>query len=223
MDTSYRRRAGLMASLGLAIPVATTLFYMATLGGPEAAGYGPGYAGFEAYVTARWSDIVTVWTTECVGFILCALAAFGLAQSSSKGRAAWNAIAFGSIGGFVSTAMGISLFKGFGTAGEETAQLAFSIVNSSFFFFFAGKALTAAGVAGLAFDLFKDGNALSKVLALVAGLIGVAALAVNIAASATGVQMVIQGGVIGVLATAVGVPVAFLVTRSAPAGGEEAA
>ncbi|MEM0930382.1 MAG: hypothetical protein AAGI89_13935 [Pseudomonadota bacterium] len=222
MDTSYRKRAGLIASLGLAIPVATTITYMMTLGGPQRAGYGPGYEGFAAYLTERWSDIVTVWTVESVGFVLCAIAALGLAASQTKGRAAWNAIALGSLGGFVSTAMGISLFKGFGTAGEDHAQLAFTVVNSSFFFFFAGKALTGAGVAGLAVDLFKDGNPLSKLFALIAGLAGVAALAVNIAAAATGTALVMPGGLVGTVATALGVPVAFLVTRSAATSGEEA-
>ena len=53
------------------------------------------YEGFAAYLTERWSDIVTVWTVESVGFVLCAIAALGLAASQAKGRAAWNAIALG--------------------------------------------------------------------------------------------------------------------------------
>ncbi|MEO1656385.1 MAG: hypothetical protein AAFR65_01570 [Pseudomonadota bacterium] len=219
MDNAYRKRAGLAASLGLAIPVATMIVYMITLGGPDESGY----EGFKTYVTERWDDIVTVWTVECVGLVLCAIAAFGLAAEQTKGRAAWNAIALGSLGGFVSTAMGISLFQGFATSAEEHVQLTFTVVNSSFYFFFVGKALTAAGIAGLSFDLFKDGNPLSKIWALVAGLGGVAALAVNLLATTKGMELVFPGGLTGTVATALGVPVAFLVTRSAAASGEEAA
>ncbi|MEM7740272.1 MAG: hypothetical protein AAF225_05680 [Pseudomonadota bacterium] len=223
MTTSYSRRAGSVASLGLLIPVATTVTYMLTLGGPDRAGYGPGYAGVEGYFTERWSDIVTVWTIESVGFILCAIASFGLAAAQEKGRAAWNAVALGSLGGFVSTAMGISLFQGFGTAGEDHFPLMVAVLNSSFFFFFVGKALTAAGVAGLAVELLKDGNLASKLLALIGGVVGLGALAINTVAAARGLDLVLLGGFSGTVATALGIPIAFLVTRSAATGSEEVA
>ena len=216
MDISERKRAGALASLGLAIPVATTLFYMATLGGPDAAGYGPGYEGFSAYITERGTDIVTVWTVEAVGFILCAIACFGLAAGQGAERAAWNAIALGSLGGFISTAMGISLFPGFGTAGEDHYPLFVAVLTGSFYFFFVGKALTAIGVAGLALGLVRHGNVLSKGLGVVAGLAGLVGFAANLKASATGLEGIMLGGATGVLATAFGALVAFVISRSVP-------
>lgn len=219
MSSSYRRRAGLTAAVGLAIPVATTLYYMQTLGGPSE----PGYAGIESYFTERWSDIVTVWLTESVGFLIGAVAAFGLAAERGSERAAWLAVALGSLGGLISTGIGIGTFQGFGTAGEENLPLFVAVLTGSFWFFFVGKALTGIGVAGLGWALARSGGVVARVVGAAAVLSGLVALVVNLVASARGLQMTFPGGATGVVATAVGAVTAYFLTRSASAGAEEGA
>lgn len=214
MENSERSRAGLFATLGLAIPVATTVFYMATLGGPA----DPSYATVEAYFTERWSEVVAVWLTESVGFVICAIAAMGLAAQPKAERAAWNAIALGSLGGLLSTAIGIGFFSGFGTAGEANLPLFFSVVNGSFVFFFIGKALTGAGVLGVGLALLKTGGGIGKLLGLLAALSGLIALGANILATGAGLSMVMLGGATGIAATAVGAVAVFVLTRSPSAG-----
>ncbi|MCQ8184788.1 hypothetical protein [Parvularcula maris] len=216
-NSAERSRAGIAATAGLLIPVATTAVYMSTLGGPSE----PGYAGFEAYVTNRWSEIVTVWLTETVGFAIGAIAALGLAQQAGSERASWNAVAFGSIAGLVSTAIGIGLFRNFGTAGEANFALTIGVLNLSFFFFFLGKALLGAGAAGLGYALLKRSSGLSKVLGGVSILAGVVALGVNIVAMAQGLALTFPGGLTGTIAALIGAGAAFKLTRSPAAQTEE--
>lgn len=216
--TQERSRAGLAATAGLAVPVATTLVYMATLGGPSE----PGYAGFEAYVSTRWGEIVTVWTTETVGFAIGIIAALGLAAQPGSERAAWNAIAVGSLGGLLSTAFGIGMFQQFGTAGEDHFPLFMGVLNISFWFFFFGKAMTSIGVAGLGIALFRRPG-IGKVLGVLSILFGLAGFGANLIGMATGLTFIMQAGTAGVAATAVGALAAFALTRSAPAGADETA
>ncbi|MEO1043688.1 MAG: hypothetical protein AAFX52_15515 [Pseudomonadota bacterium] len=207
MDIGYRQRAGLVASLGLAIPVATTLTYVAALS----------EVSTEAYYGARWSDVVSVWLTEVIGFSIGIIAALGLASQNGAEKASWNALALGGLFGILSTAIGIGLFKGFGTAGEEFEALANAIVNISFFFYFLSKMLIGAGIAGIGLELLRRGGLLGKALGLIASLAGVAAAVVNIAAMATGMDLVMPGGVTGTVAGLMGAIAVFVVTRSTTA------
>ncbi|MEM9839514.1 MAG: hypothetical protein AAF830_10230 [Pseudomonadota bacterium] len=218
MNTSERKRAGLAVTAGLAIPVATTAVYMATLGGPSE----PGYQGFETYMNTRWTDIATVWTTEAIGFAIGIVAALGLAAQRGSERAAWNAIALGSLGGMLSTAFGLGMFKQFGTAGEEFFPLFMGVLNISFWFFFFGKAATAIGVAGLGVALLR-GGVLAKLLGLVSAIGGVIAFGMNVYAMATGLTFIVPAGAAGVAATAIGALAALVLTRSSPPLTEEVA
>lgn len=211
MLKNERSRAGLFVCLGLAIPVATTAFYMATLGGPDE-------RGPAVYFNERWDEIVTVWLTESVGFVIGLVAALGLAMQQGSERASWNAIALGSLGGLLSTAIGIGAFKGFGTAGDEFLPLFSAVVELSFFFFFFGKAATAIGVLGLGVSLIRRRALLGKALGLAAVLTGLAATVLNIIAMGSGLALVMQAGFAGVVATAVGALAALAITR---AGADE--
>ncbi|MEM9810813.1 MAG: hypothetical protein AAF788_06265, partial [Pseudomonadota bacterium] len=150
MSRAYRRRTGSMVALGLAVPVATTIVYMLALGGP-------GEAGPVVYFTERWNEIVAVWLTESIGFTIAIIAAWGLAAEARHERASWNMIALGSLGGLLSTAIGIGAFQGFAANGDQFLPLLGAVVNLSFVFFFFGKAATALGVLGLGLILLRQG------------------------------------------------------------------
>ena len=216
MWNNERARAGLFVCLGLAIPVATTAAYMTFLGGPDE-------RGPAVYFNERWDEIVTVWLTESIGFAIGIIAALGLAAQPGSERASWNAIALGSLGGLLSTAIGIGAFKGFGTAGEEFLPLFGSVVELSFFFFFFGKAATGLGVLGLGIELIRRSGVVGKLIGALAALAGLVGGVLNIIAMGSGLSLVMQAGFTGVLATAAGVLAAFVLTRSAPAGAEKAA
>ncbi|MEM6913160.1 MAG: hypothetical protein AAF511_04200 [Pseudomonadota bacterium] len=203
MDSGYRKRAGLMASVGLAIPVVTTLTYMLALSALST----------DAYYNERWSDVVSVWLTEVIGFAIGMIAALGLASQPGSEKATWNAVACGGLFGIVSTAIGIGLFKGFGTAGDQFDDLTNAIVNLSFFFYFLSKSLIGAGIAGVGVELLRRGAFFGKAVGLLAGLTGLAAVVVNVAAMATGTELVMPGGVTGTLAGATGAVAVLVVTR----------
>ncbi|NNU17631.1 hypothetical protein HK107_14965 [Parvularcula sp. ZS-1/3] len=213
MTNSYRSRAGLAATAGLAIPVITTAAYMTFLGGPDE-------RGPAVYFTERMDDIITVWLTETVGFAIGIIAALGLAAQAGAERASWNAIALGSLGGLLSTAIGIAAFPGFATNGEQFLPLFMAVLNLSFFFFFLGKAATALGVLGLGIELVRRGGGIGKVVGLLAVLAGLVGGAINIVAMGSGLDLVMPAGLTGVIATVVGAVAAFLITRQAPQGAE---
>ncbi|NRA30974.1 MAG: hypothetical protein HRU11_12035 [Parvularculaceae bacterium] len=198
------------------MPVVTTAAYMTFLGGP-------GEEGPAVYLTERWDDIVTVWLTESIGFAIGIIAALGLAALPGSERASWNAIALGSLGGLLSTAIGIGAFKGFGTNGEEFLVLWRAVVELSFFFFFFGKAATAFGVFGLGVELVRRAGALGKVLGVVAVLAGLVGGVLNIVAMGSGLSLVMQAGFAGVVATAVGAVAALVLTRVVSAREEASA
>ncbi|MEO1043689.1 MAG: hypothetical protein AAFX52_15520 [Pseudomonadota bacterium] len=219
MELSYRKRAGLAAAVGLAGPVVTIIYYMATLGGPE----GNSYEQVSTYFTERWPELVSVWLTENVFLFIGAVAAMGLAAGRGAERAAWNAIALGSVMAVLSNTLAIGMFRATGTIGEEFLPVFRAVLNASFFLFFLCKAAVAIGVAGLSWSLVRSGGALGKIIGLIVFLVGLAAFAVNLVAMARGLELVVPGAFTGSVAAALGALVAFLVTRSAPAGSEESA
>ena len=219
MGSAYRRRAGLTVTIGLAGPVATIIYYMATLGGPE----GSSYEQISTYFTERWPELVAVWLTENVFLFIAAVAAMGLAAERGAERAAWNAIALGSVMAVLSNTLAIGMFRATGTIGEEFLPIFQAVLNASFFLFFFCKAAVAIGVAGLSFALVRTGGAFGKIIGLLVMLVGLAAFLVNLVAMARGLALVVPGAFTGSVAAALGALVAFLVTRSAPAGSEEVA
>ncbi len=141
-----------------------------------------------------------IWTIEAIAFSGMALGALLVSARSGALQLAAAAIAVGAILNVVQVGMGLAMFGPLREAGEALAPAFSAVLAGAFWFFFAGKALF--GLAGILIGLGLWGQSgLTKAIAGLAILTGLAALLVNGAALGVGMDLVFPAGATGTAAT----------------------
>lgn len=191
METSARS-AGQLAALAMLLIVSTQALYMVN----SSAGLG--------------IATTIIWTIEAIGFL--AMAVFGLVAIARRASApvVWASIALAGLLNVIQAGMGLSMFGPLKDAGEAFEPAYQAVVAGAFFFYFAGKFLFGIAAIVLGIALMK-GPIAAKTIGGLAILSGLAAVLLNAAAMAIGMDLVIPAGAAGT-AAALFAAIAVLVT-----------
>lgn len=190
----------------LLVSVVTQLLYMALLG--------------EVGIVEGWPLRSSLWTIETLTFALLASAAIA-ALAHDPGRwMIWSTLAVAGIFNALQAGFGLGMFLPASEAGESFAPVMQTILSGTFLFYFLGKALIGLAGIGLAMALFGRPRMATKAVAVVAGLTGLAAFVINVAAMRQGTTLVFPAGAAGTAAALMVAIAIFLAPRSA--GGETA-
>lgn len=191
---SIARSAAVVAALGLLVVAATQVMYV-----------GLGASGTPL---AR-----ALWTTETIVFLAIAIA--GAAMLAARPLVG-AALATGGLLNVIQSGMGLVMFGPLRDGGEALGLVFQAVLAMAFLLYFAGK--VAFGVAGIALGraLFQAENGMGRIAGVAAGLSGLAALAVNLLATAAGREYTWPAGVTGTVAEVL-LALALLVLTRRPA------
>jgi hypothetical protein len=141
-----------------------------------------------------------IWTIEAVAFL--GIGVFALvAMARQAGPAlAWSAIAIGGILNVVQVGMGLAMFGPVKDAGEAMLPAFQAILAGAFFFYFAGKFLFGLAAVVLGAALFITPRAPAKIFGVLTILVGMAAVGLNLAGMAVGMDVVFPAGASGTAA-----------------------
>ncbi|MEM8696694.1 MAG: hypothetical protein AAGE05_11795 [Pseudomonadota bacterium] len=211
------RRAGALIAAALILSIVTQIFYMMTLGGPQASDPAVGVTNADIvyYFTERWAEVATVWTIELAAFAIIAVGALVVAVRSTTAQTAWAALAFSGLFNVIQVGIGLSMFKPAAMAGEALAPMFSTIVAGAFLFFFLAKVLIGLAGIGLGLALVSGANGIAKAVGVISILVGLAAAAMNIFAIPQGMAMVFEAGAAGTAAALTTGIAAWMVTRHA--------
>jgi len=214
MDTTTRR-AGTLIAAALIISVATQIFYMMTLGGPQPSDPAAGVtnADIVAYFTDRWAEVATVWMIELAAFAVVAVAGLMALVRGTAAPTAWAAVMLAGIFNVIQISIGLSMFKPAALAGEALAPVFLTIVAGAFLFYFLAKVLIGLAGIGLGLVLFSSASMPAKAIGVLSILVGLAAAALNIFAIPQGLTLVFEAGAAGTLAALTTGIAAWMVTR----------
>ena len=146
-------------------------------------------------------DPVIIWTVEAVTFLGMTIFALITLASSSRVPLAWAAIAMGGLLNVVQVGMGMAMFGPLKDAGEAMAPAFSAVLAGAFFFYFAGKFLFGIAGVALGWALFKHGIPIGKIIGGLSVLTGLAAVGLNLAAMAVGMDLALPAGATGTIAT----------------------
>ena len=179
MQTTFTRAAQIAAIALLAAVVTQVIYIVISNGG----GTPP-------------RDII--WSVEVILFVTTAIA--GLALLPAR-PAIGAGIAVGGTLNTVQAGMGLVMFGPLGEAGDALAPVFGAVLGMAFLLYFAAKiALGVAAVAAAASLWATKG--LGKIIGALAGLTGLAAIAINTAAIFPATDLTFPAGAIGTVATA---------------------
>lgn len=212
---STTRRAGTLIAAALIIAVATQIFYMMTLGGPQPSDPAAGVTNADvvAYFTDRWAEVATVWTIELACAVIIAVAALIALVRGAAAPAAWAALIFAGVFNAIQVGMGLSMFKPAALAGEALTPVFLTIVAGAFLFYFLAKVLIGLAGIGLGLVLFSSASTPVKAAGALSILVGLTAAAANILAIPQGMALVFEAGAAGTLAALTTGIAAWMVTR----------
>ncbi|MBC2778177.1 hypothetical protein [Parasphingopyxis marina] len=211
--------AGTIIAIALIVSIATQIFYMATLGGPQPSDPAAGvtHADVVAYFTERWAEIAAVWMIELAAFALIAIAALVAMTRGAPMSWAWGALALAGAFNLIQLGMGLAMFKPAATGGAELQPVLDIIVSGAFFFYFLAKALIGLAGIGFGLALWREPSAMTKVVAISSILVGAAAAIANIATLPQGMALIFPAGATGTAAALFTGLAAMLVARQAGA------
>ena len=214
MDTTTRR-AGTLIAAAFIITIISQIFYMATLGGPQASDpeVGVTNADVVAYFTDRWADVATVWTIELAAFMVISVAALVLLVRTNFAPAAWAALSASGMLNAIQVGIGLSMFRPAALAGEALEPLFMTVVGGAFVFYFLAKVLIGMAGIGLGLILFSGSSGTGKAVGALAILIGAAAALLNIYAIPQGLAQVFLAGASGTVAALTTGIAAWMLTR----------
>jgi len=216
MDNTVKR-AGTIIAIALILSIATQIFYMATLGGPQPSDPAAGvtHADVIAYFTDRWNEIATVWMIELAAFALIAIGALVAMTRGAAAPWAWGALSLAGLFNLVQLAFGLAMFRPASTADEALAPIATTFVGGAFFFYFLAKALIGLAGIGFGLALWRGASPMTKIVAILSVVVGAAAAAANIATLPQGTALIFPAGATGTAAALFTGLAAMLVTRQA--------
>lgn len=209
------RRAGTLIAAALILGVVTQIFYMMTLGGPQASDPAAGVTNADVvqYFTERWPEIATVWTIELAAFSVIAVAGLVAMVRGAPAPAAWAALLFSGLFNVIQVGIGLSMFRPAALAGEAFAPVFSVVVAGAFLFYFLAKVLLALAGIGFGLLLFAGDRTSAKAVGALAVLFGLAAAALNILAIPQGMAMVFEAGAAGTAAALTTAIAVWLVTQ----------
>lgn len=148
-----------------------------------------------------------IWTTEAFAFLAMAVAALVVLARGAGHPVTWATIALGGVLNAIQAGMGIAMFPPLQDAGDSLKPAFDAVLAGAFFLYFAGKALFAVAAIDLGLGLLRSagsaGKSLgSRVVLILTGLSGLAALVINVFAMGAGMDMVFVAGAVGTVATA---------------------
>jgi hypothetical protein len=214
MDTTTRR-AGTLIAAALIITIISQIFYMATLGGPQASDPAVGVTNADvvAYFTDRWAEVATVWTIELAAFMVISIAALVLLVRTSFAPAAWAALFASGMFNVIQVGIGLSMFRPAALAGEALGPVFMTVVGGAFVFYFLAKVLIGMAGIGLGLMLFSGSSGAGKAVGALSILVGAAAAALNIYAIPQGLAQVFLAGASGTVAALTTAIAVWMLTR----------
>ncbi len=161
-----------------------------------------------------------IWTAEAAAFL--GISAFALAAMAHSRRhaAMWAAIAVGGMLNVIQIGMGLTMFVPLSDAGETMAPAFSAVLAGAFFLYFAAKFLFGGAAIAVGLTLMRSAGGAGKAIGVLAGLTGLAAMAANLYAMATGMDAVFPAGAAGTAATAF-LALAIIATNRAGSGGRD--
>ena len=142
-----------------------------------------------------------IWTVETVAFLALAVAAMTVLARGTAHPAAWAAIALGGALNVIQAGMGIAMFPPLQEAGETLKPAFDAVLAGAFFLYFAGKALFAFAALDIGLGIVRKAGGMPRAIGALAMLGGLIALAVNVFAMGTGMDMVFIAGATGTAAS----------------------
>lgn len=183
--TAYSERSFARAiAIALLATVATQIFYISVVSGSDSAD------------TLR----PIVWMTELVAFSIIAASAIVLAGRSHFGAFAFAAIALGGITNVIQVGMGLAEFGPAREAGDEAVFG--TVLAGAFFLYFHGKAMFGAAAILLGAAAASSGAGATRIIGALAALAGLAAVALNLVAMGSGMDIMFAAGGAGTAAAA---------------------
>lgn len=157
------------------------------------------------------------WTVEAALYLAMAVAALLLAIRSPSVQLAASAVVVGALCNVVQLVIGIAMFAPLADAGPEYRPVYDAVHASAFAFYFAGRAMFGLAAIGLGL-LFVWGTGSTRLVGAALAVAGLAAVAVNAVALATGETLILQAGATGTIAAlGVGLALSAALRRTAPA------
>jgi hypothetical protein len=153
-----------------------------------------------------------IWRTETASALVVALFAFVIVKHHAL---VGGCLAVAGIFNVIQTGLGLTMFYQLGYGGDTPPNPVFMpVLRMSFFLYFAAKAALGVAAVALGLELWQTiAGGVWRVIGLLVGLAGLAALLLNTAAMLLGLGVVPFAGAVGVVA-AVSTAVALVrVTR----------
>ncbi|MEL1251261.1 hypothetical protein [Aurantiacibacter gilvus] len=181
MEPNTRRAAQAIAA-ALAFTVVTQIAYLALdAGGKSEIGY-------------------PIWRLEAV--LQLVVIAFGL-MLVPRQPLLGGAISASGIFNLLQLGLGLTMFYNLGLGTEDGPEPTFfAVVGFAFFLYFAAKALLGIAAFALGAALWREERGPWRIVGALTALSGLAALAVNIAAMASEMELTFPAGAAGTVATA---------------------
>ena len=139
-----------------------------------------------------------IWSVEVILFVTTAIA--GLALLPAR-PAIGAGIAVGGTLNTVQAGMGLVMFGPLGEAGDALAPVFGAVLGMAFLLYFAAKIALGVAAVAVAASLWAT-KGLGKIIGALAGLTGLAAIAINTAAIFPATDLTFPAGAIGTVATA---------------------
>lgn len=186
MEQNYQNISKIVA-ISLMLTVVSQVAYMAALS--------------DVGIVEGWTVRSAIWTIELLLFAIIALTGLVGLTKAPQLQMAWSAIAVSGLANVLQAGIGLSMFLPATEAGEDFAPLMETVLAGAFVFYFLAKVFI--GFAAIAFGmlLFRDQAVSHKIVGVLSGVSGLAALGLNVAALPQGLGLVLPAGASGTIAT----------------------